>query len=119
MDDLTDDVADPRGEIERLEARIEELAAKIENCGKIAAAARFAAALGGVLLLALMFGLLTFDPLVFAAAIAAGLGGVVLLGSNRSTAEQMSAELERAEAARAALIGSIGLRVVEGGRTLH
>ena len=119
MDDRTAESAEPREEIARLEEHIETLSEKLENCRKFAAAARFAVALGAALMLALLFGVMAFDPLAFAAAIAALLGGVVVLGSNRSTANETAAELAEAEAHRAALIGSIGLPVVEGGRTLH
>ena len=50
---------------------------------------------------------------------AAGLGGVVMLGSNNSTAKETEALLAQAQAARAALIGRIELRVVENPATLH
>jgi hypothetical protein len=119
MDEPDLATADPREQIGRLEERIEALSEKLENCRKFAAAARFAIALGAALMLALLFGVMAFDPLAFTAAIAALLGGVVVLGSNRSTANEASAELAEAEAARAALIGRIDLRVIEGGRTLH
>jgi hypothetical protein len=119
MDDLTTESADPREAIARLEERIETLSEKLENCRKFAAAARFAIALGAALMLALVFGVMAFDALAFTAAIAALLGGVVVLGSNRSTANEASVEMAEAEAHRAALIGSIDLRVIDGGRTLH
>ena len=103
---------DPRDEIVRLEARIEELAAKIENCRKFILASRASIALGGLLLLAGMAGVVRLDPAVMTAAIVAVLGGIVLLGSNRSTAKEAAAELDSVEARRAVLIGQIDLRVV-------
>ena len=54
MDEIAPHSASPREEIARLEERIEELDAKIESCRKFAAAARFAMALGGVLLVGLV-----------------------------------------------------------------
>jgi hypothetical protein len=106
------DQDDPREEISRLEARIEELAATIESCRKIIAAAKAAIVLGAALLLALIVGIIGFDPMIFMAAVAALLGGIVLLGSNNSTAVQKTAELNAAEAQRAALINQMHLTVV-------
>jgi uncharacterized membrane protein len=110
------DQDDPREEISRLEARIEELAATIENCRKIIAAAKAAIVLGAALLIAVIVGIISFDPMIFMAAVAALLGGIVLLGSNNSTALQKTAELNAAEAQRAALINQIDLRIVGAAR---
>jgi hypothetical protein len=119
MDQLVADTADPREAIARLEERIEELDAKLESCRKFAAASRFAMVFGLGLILGLTFGVIPFDPLALTAAMAAGLGGVVTLGSNNSTAKEAAAQMAQAEAARAALIGKIDLRVVENPATLH
>jgi hypothetical protein len=106
------DEDDPREEISRLEARIEELAATIESCRKIIAAAKAAIVLGAALLIAIIVSIISFDPMIFMAAVAALLGGIVLLGSNNSTAAQKTAELNAAEAQRAALINQMDLTVV-------
>jgi hypothetical protein len=131
MDDLTAQPADPQpgdpqpgdphAEIARLEQRIEQLEARLEGCAKFAAAARFAIVFGAALLLALIFRAIPFDPLAMTGAIAAGLGGIVVLGSNKSTAQEAAAQMAQAEAEaeRAALIGSIELRVVGGRETVH
>jgi len=119
MDELTSGPADPRDAIAELEERIEQLEARLDNCRKFAAASRFAIALGGVLLLGLLFGVIPFDPLVMTAGMAAGIGGVVTLGSNNSTAKETEALLAEAAAERAALIGRIELRLVENPATLH
>ncbi len=117
-----------REEIERLEDRIEALAGSIESCRKFILASRVAIGAGGILLVALVIGAIGFDPLAMVAGLAAVLGGIVLLGSNNSTLQQAAAALKVAEAERAQLIGSIDLRVVNGGgaiwdvpgsRTLH
>jgi hypothetical protein len=118
MDELTPS-GDPREDIARLEEHIEELEARLENCRKFAAASRFAMALGAVLLLGLLFGIIPFDELALVGGMASALGGVVMLGSNNSTAKAAAAELADAEAARAALIGRIELRVVESPPTFH
>lgn len=106
-------------EIVRLEARIDDLSDKIEGCRKFILAGRVAAAGGGGVLIALLFGVLRFDPAVMAAAAAALLGGFIAWGSNHSTADEAAGEIAAAQARRAALIGAIELRVIEGGETLH
>jgi hypothetical protein len=110
---------DPHAEIERLEARIEELATQLESCRKFALAARVAIAAGAALLVAITIGAIPFSALAFTAAITAVLGGIVLAGSNRSTEQEAAAQMAAAERDRAALIGLIELRVVAEGATLH
>jgi hypothetical protein len=110
---------DPHDEIVRLEAQIEALSARIENCRKFILAARVAVAGGGVCLAALFLGAIRFDPQIMLLAVAASLGGIVVWGSNGSTAKEASAELAKAEADRAALIGLIDLRVIAERPTLH
>jgi hypothetical protein len=105
---------DPHDEIERLEARIETLAARIENCRKFILAARIAVAAGGILLAALLFGMMLPNLTMMALAMAALLGGIVVWGSNGSTAKEAANEMAAAEAKRAALIGLIELRLVCG-----
>jgi hypothetical protein len=104
---------DPHDQIVRLEARIEQLEAKIESCRKFILIARVAVGMGGALLLALMLGAIRFDPLAMTAAIAAILCGIVLGGSNSSTAKEAAAERAAAESQRAALIGALQLRLVD------
>ncbi len=111
--------ADPHDEIVRLEAQIDALAEKLESCRKFILAGRVAVAAGGVVLVALLFGAIAFDPAVMACAAAALLGGFVAWGSNRSTANETTAEIAATEAERAVLIGKIQLRVIEDGATLH
>jgi hypothetical protein len=113
------DERDPHAEIERLEARIEELAARLEGCRKVALASRIAIAAGAALLVAIMVGAIPFSALAFTAAIAALLGGIVVAGSNRSTANEAAAQLAAAERDRAAMIGLIELRMVAERATLH
>lgn len=103
---------DSREEIARLEAQIDELAARIENCRKFILAGQIAVAGGGIVLIAIVVGAIHFDPAVMALAIAAVLGGIVAAGSNRSTREEAARDLTAAEAERAALIGQLELRVV-------
>jgi len=113
------DDGDPHEQIVRLEAHIEELAARIESCRKFILAARIAMVGGSLVFAAMLIGAMRFDPAVMAAAVAVLLGGIVVAGSNRSTAEQARNELAATEAKRAALIGVIDLRVVGERPTLH
>lgn len=106
------DEADPRDEIEQLEARIDELAAAIESCHRVIVLSRVAIGLGAVLLVAIAAGIVGFDAMAMLGAIAAMLGGIVLLGSNASTSKEAAAALQAAETRRAALIGEIDLRLV-------
>ncbi len=103
---------DPHDEIVRLEAHIEELAAKIESCRKFILASRIAMTGGGIVLAAMFFGAIRFDPAAMAAAVAALLGGIVVWGSNGSTAREAAKELTAAEADRTALIEMIDLHVI-------
>ena len=103
---------DHRNEIERLEAEIDELAAKIESCRKFILAGRIAVAAGGVALIATLVGGIQFNPSVVGIAGAAVLGGIVAVGSNRSTAKEATHELTAAEARRTTLIEQIDLRLV-------
>lgn len=119
---MTDDEApedDPHGEIERIEAQIADLEARLESCRKFILVARIAVVAGAILLAAVLFGVLSFDARLLLIAITAMLGGIVLWGSNHSTAEEAAQDLAAAEAERASLIGSIALRVVTERPTLH
>jgi hypothetical protein len=118
MDETAEEL-DPRAEIERLEARIEELAARIESTRKFILTARIAVAAGLVLLAAITFGVVRFDPTLMATAVAAVLIGIVVWGSNQSTAKEATAELAETETNRKALIGLINLRLVAQRPTLH
>jgi hypothetical protein len=107
-----------REEIVELEARSEKLAGVIESCRKIVLVARAAIVIGAFLLVALALGVLRFDPLALLTGLTAILGGIVLFGSNSSTRDRATAELQAIEARRAELIGWIRPRVV-GGTTVH
>lgn len=110
---------DPHDEIARIEGRIEELAARVENCRKFILAARIAMAGGGIVLVALFFGAIRPDPALLAGGAAAVLGGIVMFGSNNSTAKEAADELTALEAARSALIAELDLHLVAERPTLH
>jgi len=113
---MTDDT-DPRDQIAQLEARIDELAERIERCRKIILAAKIAIALGAIVLVFLLIGAISFDPVVMMVAVIAFIGGIVVLGTNMATAKQMTADMARAETLRIELIDRLELRVVTGALT--
>ena len=119
MDQITPEDSEPHSEIARLEERIEELTIKLDTCRKYAGAALAAMGLGAVMLAAGILGVIALDAVTLLAAAAALMGGVVLAGSNRSTRQEVEAQLAEAEAQRRALIGAIQLRVVTERPVLH
>ena len=104
--------SDVRTEIVRLEAQIDELEDTIESCRKFILAGRIAVASGGVVLIAMLVGVIKFNPSVMTVAIAAVLIGIVAAGSNHSTAREAKNELTALEAMRPTLIGQLELRLV-------
>ena len=104
--------ADLHEKIVRLEEHIEELAAKLESCRKFILASRIAVAAGGLLLAAMLLGVIRSDLGFMAASVSLLLGGIVVWGSNSSTAKEATKELAAAESERAALIEYINPRVV-------
>ena len=109
-----------RAAIEDLEDEIERLHVRRERCRKLSVAAKIAIAAGAVWLALTLVGLAPFMPTPFFASIAAAIGGVVLLGSNATTWDETDARLRQADEQRAALIGEIGMRVVDAGvRRVH
>ena len=106
------EIEDPRDQIARLELRLDELAEVLTRCRKFKLVSQVAMAAGGIWLLAWTVGLTVFDPIAMMAAIAGVTGGIVMYGSNATTSEEVDAEMKNAEARRAALIGSLKLRVV-------
>ncbi len=121
MSDTARDIAgvDPHDEIERLEQQIEDLAARIDNCRKFILAAQVAMAGGAFALAAMLFGVIRPDLTWMVGAMAAVIGGIVVFGSNNSTAKEAQAEIGAVESRRAALIGTIDLRLVAQQPTLH
>ena len=109
---------DQRGEIVRLEARIDEIEATIESCRKFILAARIAVAGGSVILVLMLMGVIQINPLIMAIAMAAVLSGIVAAGSNRSTAREATHESTALEAKRATLIGQLELRTHTQSREL-
>jgi hypothetical protein len=113
-------LADAHDQISRLESKIEKLAGSIERCRKIAIAARTAIVTGGLLLAAIVVGLIRAEGLLLMLVAILGIGGIVLYGSNGTTAKQLAAGIDEAERQRAELIGQIDLTLVrEPSKLLH
>jgi hypothetical protein len=106
------DEPDPRDEIARLEAEVEERSAAIERCRKVILISKIAAAGGALTIILLLLGIFPSDATLLVISIAALLGGLVGLGSTTTTASQLADAVKEAEARRAALIGTISLTVV-------
>jgi hypothetical protein len=105
---------DPAAQIPRLEAEIERLGEVAESCRKVILAAKVAIALGAVVVVVTLVGLIRVDQLVTLAAIAAILGGIVAAGSNSRTLHEATANVRAAEARRAELIGALPFSTVIG-----
>ena len=106
---------DPRDQIARLEAQLEELAEAMARCRKFKLISQIAIAGGGLWMVAATFGLIGFDPVAMLAAISGVIGGTVMYGSNTTTSQEIAAATQDAEALRAELIGGLELRVVGEG----
>jgi hypothetical protein len=106
---LRGDCGNSHDEIVRLEERIEDLAAKIENCRKFILASRIAVAASILVFAGMLFGAIRFDPATLAAAVAALLGGIAVWGSNGSTTKEAVKQLAEADAERSALIEKLDL----------
>jgi len=106
---LDGDQISAHDEVARLEERIEELASKIESCRKLILASQVGVAGGTLVLAAMLFGAIRFDPAVMAAAVAASLGGSAVWGSNSSTAKEAAKESASADSDRSALIEKMDL----------
>ena len=104
--------ADPHEGIVHLEEHVEELATQIESCRKFILASRNAVAAGGLVLAAMLLGVIRSDLGFMAASVSFLLGGIVVWGLNSSTAKEATKELAAAESERAALIEYINPRVV-------
>jgi small neutral amino acid transporter SnatA (MarC family) len=103
---------DLQHEISEQEERLEELTQSLERCRKIILVSKVSMILGGMLILATLLGLLSFDPLALIVATTAIIGGIVLFGSTTTTTKQTSAAMKDTEALRAQLISRLELRTV-------
>ena len=107
-----------RNQIARLEQRLEDLAAALEKSRKAILASKVSIGGGGLLMLALVLGIIGAQPLAIVVSIAAILGGIVGFGANVSTARQDRAAMEAVAATRADLISRLEMRDIGQGTSL-
>jgi len=106
----------PAERIEQLEIRIEELREEIQRSRRLAMAGRACAVIGPAMLLCIMLGLMTFNPVRMIVALALAIGGFVLTGSSRASTDQLELALKEAETERSAAIDA--LELIEAGGSL-
>jgi hypothetical protein len=99
--------------IAQLEAQIGDFATSIEKCRQAMLIAKVVGALGALWLAATMVGAVRFSAPSMVVSLSAVIGSFVVYGSSRSTSLQAAAAIEKAEAERVALIGTLDLRAVE------
>ena len=99
----------PAEQIERLEARIDELREVIRRSRRLVVAGRAGAFAGAALLICLVLGLATVTPVRMIVGIAAGLGGLVLMGSSVGSTKQLELSLKQTEDERNAAIDALEL----------
>jgi hypothetical protein len=97
MPDLYQHIAD-------LEAEIERLSEAAEQARKIIIVAKVATGAGGLLLVAIMFGVFRFDPVALVVGITAFPGGIAAYGTNRSTLDEIVTSIRSREARWAEMI---------------
>jgi hypothetical protein len=96
-------------QIEQLELRIEELQEKVGRSRRLMLMGRVCTIIGPLLLLALLLGLLRFEPVEMVIGITVGIGGIVLLGSSKATKEDIERSLKEVEEERTAAIDALEL----------
>ena len=99
-------------QIADLEEEIERLSESARQSRKVEVAAKAAIWAGGLMVVALVTGVIPSDPLWIVVAISVVLGGVALFGSNKGTQDEIATTLKRFEARRIELIDEIELRTV-------
>jgi len=97
----------PAEQIERLEARIDELREVIRRSRRLVVAGRACAFAGAALLICLVLGLATVTPVRMIGGIAVGLGGLVLMGSSVGSTKQLELSLKQRENERNAAIDDL------------
>lgn len=100
-------------QIADLEAEIDALTDAAEKCRKSMIIARIAIGAGGLLLVALLLGLIRHDPLILIGGIAAAVTGIAFYGSSKGSMEQLTEKIRASEARRAEMIDGMDLRTVE------
>ena len=102
-------MADLPERIAELEAEIDGMFNAAETCEQIMKVAKMAVAVGALLLVMIVAGVLRLGPVPFVVAIAAVVGGIALFGSNKRTRDDIMAGIRAREAQRAEMIDELAL----------
>jgi hypothetical protein len=106
-------MTNPHQQIADLEAEIDALSGKAEQCRKSMVVARVATVAGVLLFGAALLGLIRPDPIAFVISIAATLAGIGFYGSSRGSLEHLTEKIRATEMRRAEMIDGMDLQTVE------
>jgi predicted benzoate:H+ symporter BenE len=106
-------MTDPHQQIAELEAEIDTLSDKAEQCRKSMVVARVATVAGVLLFGAALLGLIRSDPVILVISIAAILAGIGFYGSSRGSLEQITGRIRDSETRRAEMINGMDLQPVQ------
>jgi hypothetical protein len=107
-DDLQDQIAS-------LEAEIELLSERAQRCRKIIVLGTVGTVAGGLLLVALLVGLVRSNAVLLVASITALLGGVALSGTSQGTLDVLRASIDERETLRTEIIDRLELHTIDTG----
>jgi hypothetical protein len=107
-DDLQDQIAS-------LEAEIELLSERAQRCRKIIVLGKVGTVAGGLLLVALLVGLVRSNAVLLVASITALLGGVALSGTSQGTLDVLRASIDERETLRTEIIDRLELHTIDTG----
>jgi predicted RNA binding protein with dsRBD fold (UPF0201 family) len=103
---------DAPDEIGAVECEIERLFESLDRCRTLIRAGTIAFVIGAAVLLLMLLSVLRFDPLTFVIAVAAVMGSIPFVGSNKSTANEIKAQIRATEARRSEIIDRLGPEIV-------
>ncbi len=106
---------DHHDQIATLEAEIESLSEQAERCRKTIMLAKLGALAGGLVLIALIVGLLASSAVLLIASVTAVLGGIALAGSSQSTLDALGRDIQQKEALRTEIINRLELQAIGPG----
>ena len=86
---------------------------RAERCRKIIMLAKLGALAGGLVLIALVLGLVRSSPVLVVASLTAVIGGIALAGSSQSSLHALCTSIAERERLRTEIIDYLKLRTVE------
>jgi uncharacterized membrane protein len=106
---------EPQDQIATLEAEIESLSDRAERCRKTIILAKLSALAGGLVLIALVLGLVRSGPALLVASLTAVVSGIALAGSSQSTLHALRTSIAERERLRTEIIDLLGLQTIHTG----